>query len=112
METIGVRGNLVNFQGSNEQKRLRTTAPKRDVIYALVLDPINIDKHILHFGSRWKWSIKQPIIAGRKKRSAKAEKDMEGKLFAELLEKAYVDIIRKLEEKERKREEYNFVENE
>jgi hypothetical protein len=37
---------------------------------------------------------------------------MEGKMFAELLEKAYTDIVRKLEEKERTREEYNFVENE
>ncbi len=33
-------------------------------------------------------------------------------MFAELLEKAYVDIIRKLEEKERTREEFNVIENE
>jgi len=33
-------------------------------------------------------------------------------MFAELLEKAYANIVKRIEERERKTEEYNFVENE
>ncbi len=61
---------------------------------------------------RWKWWIKQPIIAGKRKKRSTTDKDVEGKMFAELLEKAYANIVKQIEERERKTEEYNFVENE
>ena len=43
--------------------------------------------------------MKQPIIAGKKKRST-ADKDQDDKMFAVLLEEAYTSIVKHLEERE------------
>ena len=49
--------------------------------------------------SRWKWSLKQPIIAGKKKRST-ADKEQDAKMFAVLLEEVYSSIVKHLEDRE------------
>ena len=57
-----------------------------------------------NFFSRWKWSLKQPIIAGRKRRSTTSDAKFDEQSFNELLEKAYTGILEKLEQRETKNE--------
>lgn len=58
---------------------------------------------------RYKWSINQPIIAGRRKRSTTSDKEEDLKQFAELLEAAYSSVVKHLEENE-ERNKRTFVE--
>ena len=47
---------------------------------------------------RWKWSVKQPIIAGRKKRATSSENKREDQ-FEDLLEKALENILKNIEDR-------------
>ena len=64
-----------------------------------------------YFYFRWKWSIKQPIIAGRKKRSL-AEKSGEmikEEVIGNLLEEVYSKIVKSLENQRLRKEEDNNI---
>jgi hypothetical protein len=59
---------------------------------------------------RWKWSIKQPIIAGRKRRSL-ANKLAEGKkeeVSGDLLDEVYSKIVKSLEDQRQRKEQNNI----
>jgi hypothetical protein len=62
-----------------------------------------------HFCFRWKWSIKQPIIAGRKRRSLAEQSGelIKKEVIGDLLEEAYSKIVKSLED-QRLREEENY----
>jgi hypothetical protein len=53
---------------------------------------------------RWKWSIKEPIIAGRKKKRSVIGEDQEKILLAQYFEDAYKVIIQNMEETESRKD--------
>jgi len=64
-----------------------------------------------HFCFRWKWSIKQPIIAGRKRRSLAEQSGelIKKEVIGDLLEEAYSKIVKSLEDQRLRKEENNDI---
>jgi hypothetical protein len=64
-----------------------------------------------HFYFRWKWSIKQPVIAGRKRRSLAEQPGelMKKEEIDDLLEEVYSKIVKSLEDQRLRKEENNNI---